>query len=98
MFEKIKRYILPLCLITVAIYISCFLVPLDNQASAATGTVSGSVVNVRSGPGTQYQVAGTLYQNTKVDIVEKSGEWYKVKYGTLVGWLHSSCLALNSRT
>jgi len=94
MFEKIKRYILPLCLITVAIYISCFLVPLDNQASAATGTVNGSVVNVRSGPGTQYQVAGTLYQNTKVDIVEKSGEWYKVKYGTLVGWLHSSLLSV----
>ncbi|NMC27778.1 MAG: SH3 domain-containing protein, partial [Syntrophomonadaceae bacterium] len=59
-----------------------------------TGMVTGSVVNVRSGPGTQYSVAGSLYKDSEVEVLSQSGEWYKVQFSQVTGWLHQSLLKL----
>lgn len=63
-----------------------------NRVEAAEGTVIGSVVNIRSGPGTQYSVAGSLYQGTTVAVVSQNGDWYYIKCGSSTGWLHKSLL------
>lgn len=63
---------------------------LTSQAGSAV--VSGSVVNVRSGPGTDYGVAGVLYHDTRIEVIACSGTWEKVRYGTLEGWVLSSLL------
>jgi uncharacterized protein YgiM (DUF1202 family) len=39
---------------------------LYSSALAATGIISGSVVNVRSGPGINYTVDGNLLKDTEV--------------------------------
>lgn len=59
---------------------------------AAEGTIQGSVVNVRSGPGADYGIQGNLLQDTRVEIKESSGEWYRVGYKSINGWVHSSLL------
>jgi N-acetylmuramoyl-L-alanine amidase len=59
---------------------------------ADTGKVTGSIVNVRSGPGTDYAVAGTLYSDSEVDILESSGEWSKIQYKQLTGWVFNDLL------
>ncbi|PKM77558.1 MAG: hypothetical protein CVU90_06835 [Firmicutes bacterium HGW-Firmicutes-15] len=85
-----------LLLLTVAIYLTLLLGSLPGSANAETGIVSGSVVNIRSGPGTQYNIAGTIYKNASVEMLSKTGEWYKVKYGTVSGWINQSLLSKNT--
>lgn len=67
------------------------------EARADTGVVAGSVVNVRSGPGSSYQVAGNLYQNTEVEVLESSSGWYKISKGSLVGWVSESLLKVSQQ-
>lgn len=40
---------------------------------------SGSNVNVRNGPGTNYPRLGHLHKGDKVLVIEESGSWYKVR-------------------
>ncbi len=61
-------------------------------ASAATGVIKGSVVNVRQGPDTTYEIAGTLYQNAEVNILDSRDGWKKVQLGNLTGWVAESLL------
>lgn len=66
--------------------------PWSLQAQAATAVVTGSVVNMRSGPGTEYGVAGVIYHDTRLEITGRSGSWNKVRFGAMEGWVHSSLL------
>ena len=43
-------------------------------------TVTASALNVRSGPGTNYSIIGTLSKGTKVDILGESGNFYAIEY------------------
>lgn len=81
----------PVALQTLLICIAMLLC-LALPALADTGTINGSVVNIRSGPGTNYPVAGSAYQGTEVSILESSNGWYKIQLGQLTGWLSSSLL------
>ncbi len=56
--------------------------------------VTGSVVNVRSGPGTSNGTTGQVYQGNSLPVLEQSGDWYRVKLpngatGWVAGWLLS---------
>ncbi len=58
-----------------------------DPAAWCAGTVTGSGVNMRSGPGTSYSVLATLPKNTSVTLAGRSGGWYKVRYGSLTGYV-----------
>lgn len=55
-----------------------------------TGTVKASVLNVRSGPGTNYDRVGSLWLGEKVIILENRGDWYRIKDG----WVKASYIKL----
>src|SRR5699024_2039445 len=59
----------------------------------ATVNVSSSL-NVRQGPGTSYRRIGSLRANTKVEILEKSSSWYKIKSSNLIGYVSGQYLQL----
>ncbi len=60
-------------------------------AQAAPGTVTSNV-NVRSGPGTQYQVVDTVRRGAQVDVQQCQGSWcYIVKPGA-DGWVSANYL------
>ena len=61
-----------------------------------TATVTASSLNVRSGAGTNYKKIGSLPKNKKVDLLAKQGAWYKIKYGSGVGYVHGNYLKVNS--
>lgn len=70
--------------------------PEDAQA----GTVIKAVVsnqnrwlNVRSGPGTQYQVVFQVEKGTVVDVLD-AGEpdWWQIRYGGRIGWASAQYL------
>jgi hypothetical protein len=46
---------------------------------AFSGTVTGTIVNMRDGPSTGHGIIGTLYQGDTVRIIGGSGEWYRIR-------------------
>ena len=55
--------------------------------------VSGTIANIRSGPGTNHEVYYQAEKYYPLEIVRKSGNWYEVKdYEGDIGWIHKSLL------
>ncbi len=54
--------------------------PTDTPVPAPRLTVTGTVANVRQGPGTNYPVIGSVTQGTNLDVTGKNpaGDWYQV--------------------
>ena len=73
----------------------------DNSLGKTTekGTIKVSdSLNVRSGAGTSYSVVGSLKNGTSVEIVETSGNWYKIKYGNGYGYVSKDYITLQNRS
>ena len=73
----------------------------NNGSSSSTTTQSGTIkvngaLNVRSGAGTSYSVIGSLSNGAKVEIVETSGSWYKIKYGSGYGYVSKDYVTVSS--
>lgn len=58
------------------------------------GTVNDGPLNVRSGPGTGYRSYGTLAKGRSVTVRGTSGKWYKIKYDSKTGYVHSDYVDL----
>lgn len=89
--KKILSYIKnPLLLIPAVGFLSLLLLANPLPVLADTGVINSSVVNIRSGPGTNYDIEGTIYEDTDVTILESKNGWYKIQLGKLTGWASSS--------
>ncbi len=55
--------------------------------------VNTSVLNVRSGAGTNYSKIGSLTQGTKVNVISESNGWSKINYNGKVGYVSSQYLS-----
>ena len=60
--------------------------------SSAQAVVNGNEANIRSGPGTGYNVVSRAMQGDRLTLLDKSSDWYKVKLpdgntGWMVAWL-----------
>ncbi|HSQ89703.1 C40 family peptidase [Romboutsia sp.] len=68
----------------------------DSQVSQGTAKVKASSLNIRKGPSTSYSKIGSLSNGQIVDILEKSGDWTKIKTsGALTGWVSNTYLTSN---
>ena len=68
-------------------------------------------VNVRSGPGTDYDIVGKMYDRSKGRMIGVEGDWYKMESGEVTGYIkaefcmtgtlamehEASCNVLNAR-
>ena len=71
----------------------------NSSASTQNGTIKvNGALNVRSGAGTNHSVIGSLSNGAKVEIVETSGTWYKIKYGSGYGYISKDYVVLNTRS
>lgn len=61
-----------------------------DAASWCAATITGSGVNFRSGPGTSYATIGSFSRGDAVIITGRSGDWYKISYGTQSGYVKAS--------
>lgn len=66
--------------------------------AATTGKLLGKVttnsLNVRSGTGTSNPVIGKVTLNQKVEVLQLSGNWAKIKYGSSTGYVSKIYLKL----
>ncbi|WP_142289544.1 SH3 domain-containing protein [Gottfriedia luciferensis] len=68
------------------------------EAATINGTVTATVLNMRSGPGTSYKIVGTLKKGNSVTITGTSGNWFKITSGTKSGWVSSSYIKKSPNT
>ena len=74
------------------IILSFSLMPGAVYAEERLSVISG-IANMRSGPGTEDTVLWQVEQYHPVIVIEKKGNWYKVKdYENDTAWLHNSLL------
>ena len=64
------------------------------NAELGYGVVTGSGVNLRSGPGTSYRVVSTATKGAKCYIIGLNDGWYKVIYGSNICYIRSDYLEL----
>jgi SH3-like domain-containing protein len=56
-------------------------------------TVIANIANVRSGPGTKYDLIWKVEKYHPVNVIEKKGKWYRFKdFENDEGWMHKSLL------
>ena len=47
-------------------------------------------LNIRKGPGKEYEVIGVLAYNDEIDITGKSDNWYRIKFNDLEGYVFAT--------
>jgi len=71
---------------------------INNQNTVIrTGTVQASILNVRSGAGTQNSIIGELARGETVNIVTQKDGWYQIKLSNgSTGWVYSTYVIENT--
>ncbi len=63
--------------------------PAVADSSDQTVVVDSPTLNVRSGPGLTYSLTGKLKDGQKVNVIDKSDDWYQVSINGETGWIAS---------
>lgn len=61
-------------------------------SSGGKYVVDADSLNVRSGPSADTSLVGALPRGTRVQVIDKSGTWWKIKAGNIEGYVNSSYL------
>ena len=51
-------------------------------------------MNIRSGPGTKNHVVGMVVKGKRVTVHEKIGDWYRITYNGINGYVHGSYIQI----
>jgi len=70
----------------------------NNNTVISTGIVKADALNVRSGANTSSKIVGTLYKNSKVEILSTSNGWHKIKFKSGTAFLSSEFISNNNNT
>ena len=58
--------------------------------------VTADGVNIRGGPGTGYSVVGRADSGNRFNLLDKSGDWYKIAVGGGSGWVYGQFARLQA--
>lgn len=65
----------------------------DGFTGSSIGLVTAQGVNIRKGPSTDTEILGLVSnRNTVVKVLDKSGDWYQIQYGTVTGYIRSDLM------
>ncbi|MGE4353780.1 MAG: NlpC/P60 family protein [Oscillospiraceae bacterium] len=67
------------------------------DASFGKGTICGTSVRLRSGPGTDTEALGYYNTGAVMDVIGISGSWYKVNDNGTLGYIHSDYISLKNQ-
>ena len=86
--------------VTIGVSVPVMALALSATASFANsneGTVTADALNVRSGPSTSYGITTKLYKGDKVEILETSNGWHKIKASNgKIGWVSGDYIKVSS--
>ena len=58
-----------------------------SETETVTMVVTGGTINVRTGPGTNYDKITQVVSGKQVTVVGETNGWYQVKFDSTTGWL-----------
>jgi len=66
--------------------------PPVSQTPWSVVVVTGSVVNLRAGPGTQYERVGSVHVGDTLQVTGGVDDWYRVYYpaGSQFAWIYGN--------
>ena len=68
-------------------------VPFKNKAAKTKHAyINANRLNVRSGPSLSHKIVRGLPRNTRVEVLNDTGTWWKVKYENIEGYVNSKYL------
>ena len=68
-----------------------FFLFIQNVQAAQYVSINGDNINVRSGPGTNYQITMELFKGYPLKVLATQGDWLKISdFENDTGWVHSS--------
>lgn len=90
---KSKMNIKGIIIIAVITMVSMFFINMSFAAN--TGKVNVETANLRKEPNADSIILEQLSINQEVEILEKSGEWYQVKYNNITGFLRQDLVTVS---
>ena len=57
------------------------------ETETVTMVVTGGTINVRTGPGTNYDKITQVVSGKQVTVIGESNGWYQITFGSTTGWL-----------
>lgn len=87
--NSIKKF----CFIMLVAIITIFLMNLISFATTE-GKITDETVRLRKEASTDSDTISLLAKDAKVDVIEKSGDWYVVKYEDNTGYVHKDYIEL----
>lgn len=66
----------------------------NNTSTARTVRITGNSVNVRRGPGTNYDIIGSMSNGATATYLGTEGSWYKIQSGSTTGYVSSQYASL----
>lgn len=61
---------------------------ISTKSMATSATVNTDTLKLRKGASTESDILGLLNLGEKLEIIEESGDWYKVKINSKTGYVH----------
>lgn len=92
-YAKKYLYVISLFFIIVLSFLSV------TSLNAEMLSVKDDMVHLRSGPGTKYNIQWEYSSGFPVEVIERKGEWLKIKdFEDDTGWMHKSLLTNRLQT
>lgn len=71
----------------------------QSTTKIGSGIVIVNNLNVRTGPGLNYKIIGSLNSSSQIDILEQSNDiWYKIKFGNNIGYVYAQYVIFKTAT
>lgn len=83
--------------ITKIIIASVLLVAIETNSNATDGTIKGSAIRLRKEPNTKASVVDTYGDGEKVEVIEKTGEWYKITIQGKTGYVFQDYINVHGK-
>ncbi len=77
----------------IAIIIVALLCP--SALAVSSGTVTADALRIRSEPSTSSNIRGLIYRGGAVTINETVGDWHKISYSGIEGYVHSDYVSIS---
>lgn len=90
---KIKRQVVIGMLV-----ILCSLLMISNFSMAKTATVNTDTLKLRKEASTDSTVLELLNQGQKLEVLEQSGDWAKVRVNNMTGYVHTDYIKIQEET
>lgn len=91
--KKAKKIIVTILVLTMLMSLGALSVSAAGKIAYGAGTVSATSLNIRSGPGMDYSIVGSIPNGCITVIIEKTNDtWYEVNYLGKTGYVNASYL------